>query len=234
MWQYQYETLTEFRSLAVDLRGFGRSGLAIDQLSLGQMADDLNDLLEAKIPGQSFIYVGLSMGGYIAWQFLQRPARQRLAALILCDTRAAADSKEIQRARRVSARRVLDEGPAVIIEPMLEKLFSPTTRQRSDDRIRATREVMLATEPAVIAAALQAMAERPDATKLLGQIDVPTLLICGQQDEITTASEMASMAERMPNAHLEVIPDAGHMAPLEQPELVNKAIRKFLRESAGS
>ena len=117
---------------------------------------------------------------------------------------------------------------------MLEKLFSPTTRQRSDDRIRATREVMLATEPAVIAAALQAMAERPDATKLLGQIDVPTLLICGQQDEITTASEMASMAERMPNAHLEVIPDAGHMAPLEQPELVNKAIRKFLRESAGS
>ncbi|MFP6674240.1 MAG: alpha/beta fold hydrolase [Pirellulaceae bacterium] len=232
MWQYQYEELTEFRSLAVDLRGFGRSDMPVDQLSLGQMAEDVNDLLEVTIPEQPFVYVGLSMGGYIAWQFLQQPARQRLSALILCDTRAAADSEEMRRARRLTARRVLEEGPTVIADPMLEKLFAPSTVERREDRVRATREVMMATGSPAIAAALQAMADRPDATDLLAQIDVPTLLICGREDQITAASEMATMAERIPGACLEVIPDAGHMSPLEQPESVNRIIRQFLTETA--
>lgn len=228
MWQCQYEEINEYRSVAVDLRGFGGSPSAGDTFSLADWADDLKQVVKEQIGDEPFVYAGLSMGGYIAWEFLNDPPKN-LAGLILCDTKSAADSEEMKRARRLSATRVLAEGSAVIVDPMLKKLFAEPTFERLPDRVLDMREVMLATDPKTIATALNAMADRPDSSSRLDQIDMPTLLICGEFDQISTADEMERMAERIPGAEMAIISNAGHMAPLEQPGAVNIVVRKFVR-----
>lgn len=227
MWQRQYEQLEDCHSLAVDLRGFGRS-TGSDRFSLADLADDLRLVVEEQLAGRPFLYAGLSMGGYIAWEFLRQPPAN-LAGLILCDTRAAADSVEAQRARRVSAGRVLVEGASAIVPAMIGKLFDEATFTEQPEIVEATRQVMLGTDPTTISAALHAMADRPDSTDLLAGIELPTLLICGESDAITTTDEMRQMAGQIAGSTLKVIPRAGHMAPLEQPAAVNIEIRNFVQ-----
>ena len=111
---------------------------------------------------------------------------------------------------------------------MIKKLFCQKTIQSCPEIVDKTREVMVQTNPTVIAAALLGMAQRHDATKSLGQINIPTAVICGQFDSITPPSEMHSIAEAIPMAELFEISSAGHMAPLENPNEVNSAIRSLL------
>jgi pimeloyl-ACP methyl ester carboxylesterase len=131
-------------------------------------------------------------------------------------------------ARLVNAQRALTEGVGFLAEPMVEKLFAAETRERRPELVEATRQVMLAASPRGVAAALRGMAARPDVSAWLPEIDLPTLVICGREDAITSVEEMRSMAERLPQARFVEIAGAGHMAPLEQPQAVNQAIREFL------
>jgi 3-oxoadipate enol-lactonase len=233
MWMHQIEGLDGFRHLAVDLRGFGKSAcLPVDKMSMSLLSEDLRKIVEERIGSEPFVYAGLSMGGYIAWPFIQDPPAN-LRGLILCDTRAAADSEEAARARRISAERVLSEGSEHVVAAMLEKLFAAGTRTANPDRIEATRQVMQATPPESIAAALRAMADRPNSTERLNQLDVPTLLVCGEHDQITSVAEMSEMATQIRGCRLAVIPGAGHMAPLEQPDAVNLVLREFLGSVLG-
>jgi len=167
------------------------------------------------------------MGGYVAWQFALRH-RARLAKLILCDTRAVADTPEAAAGRRKTAESVLAEGAKVVAEAMLPKLFAPATSHEQPQVVEATRQVILRTDPRGIAAALLGMAERPDVSSRLREIDVPALVLCGQHDGIAPPAEMRQIAGTLPHAQYVEIPAAGHMAPLEQPAAVNVALRKFL------
>lgn len=229
MWQGQMaELAAHTRVLAPDLRGFGRSEGGSDEIVLmEQFADDLAALLDARGVDQPVVFCGLSMGGYIAWQFFRRHP-QRLRGLILCDTRAAADAEITARARLANARRVLDEGLEFLAEGMLEKLFAAETHRCRPDRIEAMRQVMLAASPAGVAAALRGMAARPDASAWLPDINLPVLVVCGREDALSTVAEMREIAERLPQARFVEIADAGHMSPLEQPQVVNQAICEFL------
>src|SRR5204863_6115074 len=128
------------------------------------------------------------------------------------------------------AGKVLVEGAAVAADAMIPKLFAPATYTEQPQIVEATRRVILKTKPEGIAAALRGMAERPDVTSRLGQIDVPALVVCGQHDGIAPPSEMRQIATALPNARFVEIAAAGHMAPLEQPEAVNAAIKKFLTQ----
>src|SRR5262249_35309837 len=160
----------------------------------------------------------LSMGGYVAWQFAFRH-RQQLAKLILCDTRAIADSPDAAAGRLKTAERVLAEGSSIAAEALLPKLFAPETYHQQPQIVEATRHVILRTAPEGIAAALRGMAQRPDVTSRLPEIDVPALMICGQHDGISPPAEMRQIAERLPSAQFVEIADAGHMAPLERPDV---------------
>jgi pimeloyl-ACP methyl ester carboxylesterase len=111
---------------------------------------------------------------------------------------------------------------------MLPKFFAPSTASAQPQLVEATRQVILRTRPEGIAAALRGMAERPDTTPRLKEIDIPALVICGQHDAISPPTEMRQIAESLPRATFVEIADAGHMAPLEQPAAVNAAIRGFL------
>ena len=230
MWRPQFEELQQsVRLIAPDLRGFGRDDRPLpDTLTMQDFADDLAELLDALQVVSPVTFCGLSMGGYIGWQFWKRH-RERVARLILCDTRATADSVEVARGRQMMANRVLQEGNAFVPAAMLDKLFSSATQQRDPQLIATTRDTILGTRPDAIAAAQRGMAERIDFQTDLPSINVPTLLLCGQDDVITPSVEMRVMAGSIPGSEFVEIPAAGHLPPLENPVATNRAIANFLR-----
>lgn len=232
MWADQITGLMrDYRVIAPDLRGFGASPLEtpepITGVSMSEHADDLAQLLDDLEIDEPVVLCGFSMGGYIAWPFYTRH-RAKLAAMVLCDTRAAADSADAREKRLETAQQVHDHGASWIAEQMIPRLFSETTRRERPEIVGRTAEVIRRTDPAAISAALRGMAHRPDSTPLLSQLDLPTLVVVGEEDAISTRDEMTGMAQAIRDAELVVIPGAGHMAPVENPAAVTKALLKFL------
>ncbi len=228
MWRHQLdEFAATHRVIAPDLRGFGRSGVTPGTVSMEQLADDLAALLDELGVTEPVVFCGLSMGGYIGWQFFRRH-RHRLRALVQCDTRAIADTPEGVANREKLARLVLENGTEPVAAAMLPNLFAEPTTPARQAAIEETRQAVLRTSPEGIAAASLGMSVRPDVTADLPSINVPTLLIVGEDDRISTVEEMRGIADAIPSAELSVISDAGHMSPLENPSAVNAAIRSFL------
>jgi pimeloyl-ACP methyl ester carboxylesterase len=229
MWREQIEHFRGSRRvLAPDLRGFGSSDVTEGTVTMRQFAADLGSLLDALRITEPIDFCGLSMGGYIAWPFFQHH-RNRLRSLLLCDTRSAADSAEARETRLGLATKVLQRGPGFIAETMPEKLFARSTRDSKPDLVREVQDVIRGGDPRGIAAASRGMAERPDVTSLLPTIDLPTLVIVGEEDAISTRDEMRGIARVIPGAEFVAVSEAGHMAPLEQPAVVNEAIDRFLQ-----
>jgi len=229
MWQFQLGGLVDLgRIIAPDLRGFGRS-VPCDRpiLTMETLADDLAAILEALQVEEPIVFCGLSMGGYVAWEFWRRHG-QRLRGLILCDTRAAPDSPEAAAQRLENAAKVMDQGVKFFAEMMVARLFCPQTAEKQPDLVAAIRQVMENTLPQSVAATLRGLAQRVDARPWLSQINVPTLVLVGEHDVVSPPDEMDSMAQAIPGSKFVKIPEAGHLAPLENPTAVNLAIREFL------
>ncbi|HEY5315133.1 MAG TPA: alpha/beta fold hydrolase [Pirellulales bacterium] len=228
MWEAQLEFFSVgWRVIAPDLRGFGASVVTPGRVTMEQMADDCRGLLDALEIAGPVALCGLSMGGYVAWQFA-RKYPDRLRRLVQCDTRAIADSSEAAANRRKLAEHVLAAGTEALAVAMLPKLFAPGTTQRRPEVISAVRAMIAVAPPAGAAAAQYGMAERPDVTAWLPSVRVPTLLIVGAHDAISPPDEMRAISQAIPGASLRVIENAGHMAPMENPADVNRAIAKFL------
>lgn len=228
MWREQLAGLSnDFRLIAPDLRGFGQTTVTEGSVTMETHADDLAALLDALSVDEKIVLCGLSMGSYVAWQF-QRKYGDRLRGLILCDTRAIADSPEAVENRRKLAATVLEHGTEPVAAAMMPNLFAEASTEKRREAIELTRQTLIANSPAGIAAASLGMAERPDVTADLPGIETPALLIVGEDDRISTVEEMRGIAEAMPNAEFVVIPEAGHMSPLENPEPANLAIREFV------
>lgn len=228
MWQAQIAEFSKtHRVIAPDLRGFGGTDGALYSVSMEQFADDLADLLEALPVRVPVTFCGLSMGGYIGWQFVQRhPAR--VSKLIICDSRAAADSPEAAANRLKMADIVLKEGPEPVAWAMMPKLFAQCSTEQCPQIVASVRQMVMTSNPVAIAAAHRGMAVRPDVTAWLPSLKLPTLIICGEHDAISPTAEMKNVSEQIPGAQYVQIPTAGHMSPMEQPEQVNAAIRQFV------
>lgn len=235
MWDAQIETLSRHcRVIAVDLRGFGKNGRigqgsdrGEQKITMEQFADDLADLLDELGLVEPIFLAGLSMGGYVAFQFvLKRP--QRVRGLILSDTKAMGDAPETAAARRETARRVLSEGSAVLVDAMIPRLFSAENVARRPELLAAIRRVMEQTDPETVAAASLGMAERPDVRPLLHRIECPTLVIVGSEDVISPVAEMREIARAIPKSKFVEISGSGHMTPMEKPDEFNAAVLDFL------
>lgn len=230
MWQWQFDALPDsYRVIAPDLRGFGQSDTTAGIVTMEQFADDLAALLDALDVEEPVTLCGLSMGGYVAWQFLRRH-QARLRSLILCDTKAMADTPEGVAGRHELAERVLKEGAEAAADAVLAKLLSPATYDQRPELVESVSAMILDSSREGIAAALRGMAARSAAFDLLPQITVPTLVLVGADDQISPPDEMQQIAASIPGAEFVQIPDSGHLAPMENPHAANESLKRFLSE----
>lgn len=228
IWRDQLEGLEGYRRIAPDLRGMGESDAPDLGYGMPIYADDLAALLDA-LGVDDVVLCGLSMGGYVLFEFLRR-WRERVRALILVDTRAEADSAEARRARDAAAASARENGAAAIAEAMLPKILAPATAQGAPDVVDRLRRMMAATPVAGIVGALAAMRDRHDSTGLLPTLaGLPTLVMVGEEDALTPPDAARRMAAAIPGARLVVIPGAGHLPPVERPSETTAGIRDFLR-----
>ena len=228
IWEHQLAHLQGFRRIAPDLRGMGRSDAPDLGYSMSTYAEDLLALLDA-LGVDRYVVCGLSMGGYIAFELLRRQ-RDRVRGLILVDSRAEADSAEGKRARETAAAMAREGGAKAIAEAMLPRLLAPASFKESPEITERLRVQMSASPVAGIVGALTAMRDRPDSTVLLGGLgDLPTLIIVGEEDTIIPPAVAKALAASIPGAQFRVIPGAGHLPPIEQPEATTRVIGDFLQ-----
>jgi len=228
LWEAQLSGLEGYRVIAPDLRGLGLSDAPDLGYSMPTYADDLAALLEA-LQVDEVVLVGLSMGGYVAFEFLRRH-RERVRALVLFDTRADADGPDVRRARDQQSSLAREQGAGAIVDQMLPRLLGPGAAQSMPQVVERVREMMLAAPVAGIAGALAAMRDRNDSTALLVTLDdLPTMVVVGEEDAMTPVDLARGMASAIPGARLEVIPGAGHLPPLEAPAEVNALLLDFLK-----
>jgi pimeloyl-ACP methyl ester carboxylesterase len=121
------------------------------------------------------------------------------------------------------------EGAGPVVEQMLPKLLGETTQKERADVMETVRNLALQQTPTAIANALRALRDRPDSLNLLPQIKVPTLVVVGAEDTITPVSMAQTLADNIPNAKLEIIPQAGHLSNIEQSEIFNRVVLDFAR-----
>jgi pimeloyl-ACP methyl ester carboxylesterase len=226
MWaEASRELSADYRIIAPDLRGFGEtSGTAT--ATMAAMADDVIGLLDALQIEQAVIG-GLSMGGYVALNLVGRYP-ERCCGLVLADTRAGADSAEGQRNRATLAEKALSEGASSIADQLLPKLLSAGAGQEKPELAAQVRAIIETAAAPAIAAASRAMAGRADSTAILPAISVPAMIIVGSEDSLTPITESIILKDSITNASLAIIPDAGHLSNLEQPEVFNRALGIFL------
>lgn len=229
LWRPQVEALSRVAHvIAPDLRGHGESQAVPGEHSLELFAEDLNALLDALHVKERVVLCGLSMGGYIAFEFYRRYTT-RVDALVLTATRATADTKEGRAAREQMAALVRQEGIASIVEGMTTRLLSPNTIQTHKSLVDSVRQMMNEVSIEGVLGDLWAMKNRPDSTPTLRTITVPTLILHGEEDQIVPQEEARRMAQLIPQAQFIRIPQAGHLPNLEQPEAFNRALQDFIQ-----
>ncbi len=229
MWHPQVESLARsYRVITMDLRGHGESDAPLWRYSVQQVADDVRGLLDHLSIRQA-VFAGLSMGGYVLFALYRQDPR-RVRALILADTRAQADTPEGRAARFHLAQTAYRQGPGAVADVMIPKLLSPATHQANPDLVLQVRAMIERTDISGIAGSLMAMADRPDSVSLLEQVTCSTQVIVGDLDVATPRADAELLAERIPGARLAVIPGAGHLSNLEQPDRFTDVVRSFLSD----
>lgn len=235
MWKDSIESLSRpaglrrmARVIAPDLPGFGGSARQ-GEPSIPQMAQEIAGLLDHLKVEEPAVVAGLSMGGYVAFEFLRQfPGRVR--GLGLFSTRAAADAPEARQGRLKAAQKIQGEGLEPFVKAILPKLLGKTTVESNPAVVEEVTGMILANVPDGVADALLAMAHRRDSTDLLASIRCPTLVIAGEEDTFIPVSEARAFVRKIPGAELEVIRKAGHLVNLEEPAGFQAALERFLKD----
>lgn len=235
MWAGQDPLADHLRLIVPDQRGFGRSGGAVPE-SIPQLADDAVAVLDALHVSEPAIVCGLSMGGYVAQHIAARHPH-RVRALILVDTKLEADTPEARAGRRDLAAKVERLGSEIVAEAMIPNLLARSAAAREAPQRgeieAALRRTILATPVPTIVAALAALGGRPDMVEAMRQVPVPTLLVVGAEDAITPPECLERAEAVFAAARLLIVPQCGHMTPLESPAVFNAAVLAFLWEQVG-
>ena len=216
----------QFRVITPDLPGFGKSAAAAGPFTMESVADDLHQLL-ASLGALPCVLGGLSMGGYVCLAHLAKYP-QDLIGLILSNTKHLADTPE-QKAGRDAMIASIDTGGAPSVsDQMLPKMLGPKTPEQNPAVLKDLREMMLACPAKTSQHALRAMRNRPDSTQLLRQTKVPTLIIAGEFDAIDPVSISQTMHALCSGSQLAIIPESGHLCPIEKPGVVCERITEFV------
>ncbi|MGA8867907.1 MAG: alpha/beta fold hydrolase [Candidatus Sulfotelmatobacter sp.] len=217
---------TRYQILLPDLRGHGDSGVGAGPASMGKHAADISRVMDDAEVGRAPL-IGVSIGGYALFEFW-RQHRGRVAALGLCNTKAPADTAEARTARLQAANDVLERGTEPFFETMIPRLLGRTTRETRPDLVNGALRMMRKMSPEDVAQVQRGMAERPDSAETLKTINVPTLLVTGDEDILTGINEAEVMRQHIAGSQMRVISKAGHYSPWEQSEEASRLIRQFL------
>jgi len=227
MWQTQVDEFSkDYKCVSYDIRGLGESPAGDGQFTMESFVDDLEIILE-ELKLNRPILCGLSMGGYISLRAVER-IQEKFSAAILCDTRSEADNNEGKLKRAAGIKRINKEGLAPFVKDFITNCFGDDFKQNRKEALQNIIEKSSQFNPVGVKGGLFAMLSRSDTTTSLGKINIPTLIICGEQDTLTPPPVMKEMFHKINKAEFVEIPKAGHMTPIENPQAVNKAIRDFL------
>lgn len=227
MWQGQLDFLkSAYRVIACDIRGFGKSTDEESFLSIDLFADDLIQFMD-KLNIEKAIVCGLSMGGFITLNAHQR-FPDRFGALILADTQCIADTTEVKEKRYKTISEIEVDGVANFNEGFIKKVFHKDSITNKKELVEELRSVVFANSEHIIKQGLVALAERSETCSTLDKISIPTLIICGREDEVTPLTESQSMKASIKGATLKIIENAGHVSNLEQADEFNQHLLFFL------
>jgi len=215
-----------YQLILPDLRGHGESEIGEGPALMAKHARDVAGLLDVAGVGKA-AFVGVSIGGYILFEFWRR-YRPRVTGLVLCDTKPQADTADARSNRLKVAADVLEQGTEQFIESMIPKLLGRTTVATRPDLVDGARNMMRQMSPVDISLVQRGMAERPDSVADLKTINVPTLIGIGDEDTLSTVADGELMRQHIADSQLRVIPKAGHYAAWEQPSAVGVLLRQFL------
>jgi 3-oxoadipate enol-lactonase len=213
------------RVLAPDLRGFGKSGPPEGEPSISAMAEDIVELLDREGIGRAVIG-GMSMGGYVALAVAEM-ASEKVAGLALVNSQSFADSDEARDARREMIKKVRAEGPLAAAHAAIPKMFTPARANNPDFQ----RFVLHGAEAAGVEGicwALEAMAQRPDRSRIISEAAFPVLILHSNEDRFIPLEKARTMSELNPKTHFVSIKGAGHAAAMENPDEVAGLLRRFL------
>jgi 3-oxoadipate enol-lactonase len=215
-----------YRLILPDLRGHGESRSGEGPATMQKHAADIARVMNhAEV--QQAPMVGVSIGGYALFEFW-RQHRDRVTALSLMNTKASADGPEARSTRLRAAADVLEHGTEQFFSGLIQKLLGRSTRETRPDLMEGALRMMRKNPPASIAAVQRGMAERPDSIATLKTINVPVLLVTGDEDELRGIQDAELMRQNLPSSELKVVPKAGHYAAWEQSETSTKLLRTFL------
>jgi len=217
---------SRYRLILPDLRGHGNSEIGEGPALMAKHAADIARVLDAAGIGKAAC-IGCSIGGYILFEFWRR-FRTRVNALAIIDSRPQADTTEARANRLKAAATVLEQGTEPFLDAMIPKLMGRTTVETRPDLVAGARAMMRLMSAEDISLVQRGMAERPDSVADLKSINVPTLIVIGEEDVLSTVADGELMRQNIAGSQLRVIPKAGHYAPWEQPDLVGSALRQFL------
>src|SRR5271169_1164581 len=218
---------TRYRVVLPDLRGHGDSGVGEGPATMEKHAADIAAVMDAADVGRAPM-IGVSIGGYALFEFWRRH-RGRIAALGLCNTKAAADPPEARAGRLQAANDVIERGTGPFFESMIPRLLGKSTRETRPDLVAGALNMMRKMSPEDVAQVQRGMAERPDSVETLKTINVPTLIVTGDEDILTGLNEAELMRQHISGSQLRVIPKAGHYSPWEQPVDAGKLLMQFLQ-----
>lgn len=204
--------------------------IGVGDLSLADSIATMADEVLARAPAQPFVLLGMSMGGYVAFEILRR-APKRVQALVLLNTSARPDTAEASETRRRLVRRAQGNFPLVV--ELLARRMAFGGHANTPEVGGAFQAMAASLGVEVFARQEQAIIERPDSRPLLPSIRCPTLVIGGLDDQVTPPALQREMARAIPQADLELIEACGHLSPLEQPERVTAILRDWLASLPG-
>ena len=229
MWKKQIDFFSKsYYCISYDVRGFGESDNFDGQHTMEMFVDDLEMVIDEMNLNKPVI-CGLSMGGYIALRAIER-FQTKLSAAILCDTRSQADDNAGRLKRALAIKRINTEGHKNFVKEFITNCFGDYFKVNFNEELQSIIEHSQNFDPKAIKGALLAMLSRTDTTSILETIEIPVLLICGENDNLTPPQVMKEMFHKIKNSEFYEIPLAGHLAPIENHSEVNSAIKKFLKK----
>ncbi len=232
MWEKQLHAIKEnYRLIAYDVRGHGDTEVGSPAFSISQFGDDLIALMDTLLIEKAIV-AGLSMGGYIALNAIQKNP-DRFAGLLLCDTQCGADSAEGKEKRKKTIDFIQRHGLTVYAQESLKNLFAPASLERKMNEVLFIEEIILKSKAENICLTLQALADRKEACSSLKKINTPVAILVGQEDKVTTPETAEKMHKSIKGSTLHIIEEAGHLSNLENPEKFNELVLEFLNANFG-